>query len=159
MRTGASCAIRQRNVILVPVCTRISLRKGDVFPLKNTPLRAGRGHGSAGGAKGVGGTFLRQKEQLRRDFPGAHGETGAGGSQWEGRKRLPSVLTPPLLPPAHSLAEVKELVSSLVEVCFCFCFFKLASGLGLCPDRRSRTVTLCGPKQRKTSENKYLGIF
>lgn len=71
-----------------------------------------------------------------------------GCSQWEGRKQLPSVLKLPLLPPAQILAEIKELVSYLVEVCFGF-FLKLASGLGLCPDQWSRTELPCVDPRRE----------
>lgn len=123
MRISASCAVRQRNVILLAVCTRISLRKGVVFTLKNTLMRAGRGEASPGGARVWAECFWDKGSNWAGTSQQRERRDREGCSQWEGRKRLPSVLTLPLLPPTQILAESKELVSYLVEVCVFFFFF------------------------------------
>lgn len=57
------------------VGTSIPLRKGKCVYFEKDPERAGRAEQSTRRDQGVGGIFLRQKQQFGRNFPGGIGRS------------------------------------------------------------------------------------
>ena len=131
MKTGASRVTRRRKVILLLVGTRIPPRKGNVFTLKNTLIRAERVEESSGGVRVWAECFwdkgsnlaVTSQSSIRRDRGGA-----AATKRAESASHLPTWLFFPSLP-HPALLKFTELIKYLVQVFYLFVYLLIYRNL------------------------------